>query len=629
MSIHSRRGLAVVTVGLALVAAPLALTSGAVGAETTTTKVAAAKKKTPRYTKLDLYAINDFHGQLEKGSVDDRPGRTGSGEVNVNGVDVAAGGAEYLATHLHQLRRASRDRGAKPLTVAAGDLIGATPLLSAAFHDEPTIEAMNAMRLKVSAVGNHEFDEGFRELRRLQRGTCLADGPDGADNQNSCPDPDRPFEGADFQYLAANVKKESTGRTILPAYTVKRVGDHRVAFIGMTLKDTPNIVTAEGVRGLRFTDEVRTVNKLVPRIRERGIKAIVVLLHQGLSPSPITDPSGCEGEIADDPGYLIGTQLDPAVDLVVQGHTHQPYLCTVRDPNGRKRLLTSAYANGRVVTEIRLKLKRGGDVLRRDVRAFNRVVTNADGTRPSSVITELIERYSALVAPIANRVLGQIAPAATRDTLSKSADPDGRDSELGNLIADSQRTDPSTIPGSGARAGVAPQVALMNPGGIRQDLVENADNDVTYGAAFNVQPFNNYVVSQDLTGAQLLAVLNEQWNGRNENTDPTKYNVLQVSGLSYTWDVSDAAAVGGNALVGDVLVDADRDPATPMVPVDPAATYRVAVNSFLAGGGDGFPTLADGTNVHFGGLDIDSLARFLEAHDPYQPEPTTRISSQP
>ena len=625
MSIRTKRGLVAATIGLALVATPLALTTGAVGAETTT-KV--AKAKATKYTKLDLYAINDFHGQLEKGFVDDREGRTGSGEVNVDGVDVAAGGAEYLATHLRQLRAASRERGAKPLTIAAGDLIGATPLLSAAFHDEPTIEAMNAMGLKISAVGNHEFDEGYKELQRLQRGTCLDDGPDGAQNQNSCPDPDQPFEGAKFQYLAANVKQAETRKPILPPYTVKRVGDHKVAFIGMTLEDTPNIVTAEGVEGLKFTDEVNTVNNLVPKIQKQGIKAIVVLLHQGLAPSPITDPDGCEGEVTDDPGYVIGTELHPAVDLVVQGHTHLPYLCEVRDPAGRKRLLTSAYANGRVVTEIRLKLKPGGDVLRRDVRAQNRVVTNADGTEPSSVITELIARYSELVAPIANRVLGQIAPAAEKNSLSRSVDADGRDSALGNLIADSQRTDPSTVPDSGERSGVKPQVAFMNPGGIRADLVENDAKDVTFGAAFSVQPFNNYVVSMDLTGTQLLDVLNEQWNGRNENTDPTRYNVLQVSGLDYTWDLSQAAAVDADALVGDVMIDADGDPATPMVAVEAGKTYRVVVNSFLAGGGDGFPTLAEGTNVHFGGLDIDSLARYLEEHKPYEPAPTDRISSQ-
>ena len=626
MSIRTKRGLVAATIGLALVATPLAMTPGAVADDARSSQGTTAGEA--KLTQLDLFALNDFHGQLEKGSIDTRPNRTGSGEVNVNGVDVPAGGAEYLATHLEQLRTASVERGAIPLTVAAGDLIGATPLLSAAFHDEPTIEAMNAMGLDLSSVGNHEFDEGYRELQRLQDGQCLDDGDEGANNQNSCPDPERPFEGAEFQYLAANVEDVATGKTILPPYSIQQVGDHKAAFIGMTLEDTPNIVTAEGVAGLRFTDEVETVNRLVPQLARQGVRAIVVLLHQGIAPSPITNPDGCEGDVTDDPGYVIGSELHPAVDVIVSGHTHQPYVCEVTDPAGNKRLVTSAYANGRVVTEINLTLNRSGEVMREKVRAHNHVATNADGTEKSSVITELIARYSELVAPIANRVLGQIAPAAEQNSLSRSVEADGRDSALGNLIADSQRTDPSTVPDSGERSGITPQVAFMNPGGIRADLVENDAKDVTFGAAFSVQPFNNYVVSMDLTGDQLLAVLNEQWNGRNENTDPTRYNVLQVSGLDYTWDLSEAAAVDADALVGEVMIDADGDPATPMVAVEAGKTYRVVVNSFLAGGGDGFPTLAEGTNVHFGGLDIDSLARYLEEHKPYEPAPTDRISSQ-
>jgi 5'-nucleotidase len=622
-----KRGVVAAVTGLGLMAAPLAMTPGAVADDTARTVSKAAKSK---YLKLDLLALNDFHGQLEKGFVDTREGRTGNGEVNVNGTDVSAGGAAYLATHLKQLRREARDRGAKPITVAAGDLIGATPLLSAAFHDEPTIEAMNRMKLRVSSVGNHEFDEGYKELRRLQAGRCLDDGAAGANNQNSCPDPEHPFEGARFQYLAANVKKESTGKTILPPVSIKRVGDKKVAFIGMTLEDTPNIVTAEGVAGLRFTDEVRTANRLVPGLQKKGIQAIVVLLHQGVAPSPITDINGCAGEVQDDPGYIIGKQLHPAIDVVVSGHTHQPYLCTVKDPKGRDRLITSAYANGRVITEINLKLKKGnGDVARRLTKAENHVATNDDGTAANARILDLIERYSALVAPIADKVLGQIAPADTQDSLTRTVDANGRDSALGNLIADSQKLDPTTIPGSGPAAGDKPVVAFMNPGGIRADLVENADKNVTYGAAFNVQPFNNYVVSMDLSGQQILDVLNEQWNGRNENTDITRYNVLHVSGLTYTWDISEAQAVGANALVGDVLIDADADPATAPVAIVPGDTYRVVVNSFLSGGGDGFPTLAAGENIHFGGLDIESLSAHLAENNPYNPTPTDRISNLP
>ena len=394
----------------------------------------------------------------------------------------------------------------------------------------------------------------------------------------------------------------------------------------MTLQDTPNIVTKEGVEGLKFTDEVKTANKLVPILKAQGVEAIVVLLHEGVAPSPITNIDGCEiPEGSTQPGLEIGKALDPEIDLVVSGHSHMPYICEVKDPSGRNRLVTSAYSVGRVVTKIKLRLKESnGEIVRSLLVAKNRIVTNSDGTTPHEAVLSLIDRYKTLVAPISNKVLGQIAPADAKDTMSRTVDPNGRDSALGNLIADSQKADPSTIPDGGT----APVVAFMNPGGIRADLVENDAFDVTYGAAFSVQPFNNYVVSMDLTGQQILDVLNQQWNGRNENTDPTRYNVLHVSGLTYTWDVSDAATTAPNALVGDVMMDLDRN-GTAETALVPGDTYRVVVNSFLAGGGDGFPTLAQGGNVYFGGLDIDSLADYLAAHDPYTQTATDRISNQP
>jgi len=610
------RGFALATVaaGLSLLASPLALTSGASAgggsASTASESIAAAKHaKTAKTAKLDLYAINDFHGQLEK--VSSSSGRVG----NVN-----AGGAEFLSTHLDEWRAASDERGATPITVAAGDLIGATPLLSAAFYDEPTIETMNEIGLDVSSVGNHEFDQGKTELLRKQNGGCLADG-DGANNRNSCPDAERPFGGAKFDYLAANVHDTSTNETLLPAYTVKDVDGERVAFIGMTLEDTPNIVTKAGVEGLTFTDEIETVDRLIPTIRKQGIDAVVVLLHEGVVPSPTTDVDGCAN--ATGPGLEIAKGLHPEVDLVVSGHTHQPYICTVLDPDGQERLITSAFSVGRVVTEINLEIKRSnGEVVRKTVRAQNRIVTNSDGTEADAAITALIARYKTLVAPIENKVLGQIAPSGTNNSVTRALDADGsKDSQLGNLIADSQKLDASVAPAGSAK----PAVAFMNPGGIRADLIENAENNVTYGAAFSVQPFSNYVTAMDLTGQQILDVLNEQWNGRNEASN----KVLQVSGLKYTWSVS-AAAGTGNAVVGDVLIDANADGTVADGEIlDKAATYRVVVNSFLSDGGDGFGTLDAGTNKYVGGLDIDALAAHLAANDPYVPTATDRISSQP
>jgi 5'-nucleotidase len=569
--------------------------------------------------KLDLLALNDFHGQLEK-----VPATSSSGRVATLAGNVPAGGGAYLATHLDQLREGAAARGAHTLTVAAGDLIGATPLLSAAFHDEPTIEAMNALGLDVASVGNHEFDEGYRELIRMQEGGCLPDG-DGQDNQNSCPDPQRPFAGADFQYLSANVKYAGTDRTVFPAYVVKKVERAKVAFIGLTLKDTPNIVTKAGVEGLEFTDEVETVDALVPELRAQGVRSIVVLLHQGGTPANAADHDGCGGAggVAG-PGIELAKAFDPAVDVVIEGHTHQAYNCVVTDPAGQPRRVTSASSLGRVVTDVQLEIDpRTKDVIRPEVRATNVIVTNSDGTAQRSDIVALISRYSTLVAPIANEVLGHLAPVAQgNDSLPKPTVID-RDFALGRLIADSQLAD--TSHNGGRRAAT---IALMNPGGIRQALTENAAGEVTYGAAFAVQPFNNYLVSQDLTGAQLLAALNQQWNGRNE-FDQDKFKILQVSGISYTYSSSLANQVGADALVGDVLVDTDGDGATD-TPVDPAATYRVVLNAFLADGGDGFPALV-GTDKYFGGLDIDALAGYLTDHDPYDPAtvPSSRVTVVP
>lgn len=569
--------------------------------------------KKAKAVKLDILAINDFHGQLEV-----VPPTSGNGRVAIpGGTTVPAGGGAFLATHLDRLRAEAKARGAYSVTVAAGDLIGATPLLSAAFHDEPTIEALNKMGLEITSVGNHEFDEGYQEVLRMQNGGCLPDG-DGAANQNSCPDPAAPFPGASFRYLAANVKYAGTNRTILPSYTIKKYKGIKVAFIGMTLKDTPNIVTKAGVQGLEFTEEVATVNALVPKLKRKKVKSIVVLLHQGGTPTDASQYDSCAGVTG--PGVDIAKALHPAIDVVISGHTHQAYNCVVTDPAGKPRLLTSASSVGRLVTRVSVNIdKRTRDIVRPTAVAKNNIVTNSDGTLPRQDIVDLITKYKTLVAPIANKILGQVAGAAT--SISRTADADG-DSPLGNLIADAQRADVTTIPAGGTK----PVIALMNPGGIRADLLEDASGNITYSAAFTVQPFNNYLVSMDLTGTQLMAVLNEQWNG----TNATSRRILQVSGLSYQYDQSAATGPDADALVaGSVMVDADADATTPMVPLDPAATYRVVVNSFLSDGGDGFATLATGTNKYFGGLDIDGFANYLAANSPVSATPTDRITSVP
>ena len=552
----------------------------------TVTQAAPAKPK-PTHTQIQLLAINDFHGNLE-------PATGSSG--NINGIP--AGGAAYLATHLKDLRAAAAAKGQDSVTVAAGDLIGASPLLSAAFHDEPTIEAMNAMGLDATSVGNHEFDEGWHELLRMQTGGCLDDG-DGQNNQNSCPDLKAGFEGAKFDYLSANVFFENTQRTLLDPYTVKKFKNgQKIAFIGMTLEATPNIVTKAGVEGLTFTDEVETANALVPKLKEQGIQSIVVLLHEGGLPSDPRAFNSCPG--ISGPITDIAKNLDPAIDAIISGHTHQAYNCSINDPAGKPRLVTSASSFGKIFTEVRLSIDNAThDVDRLNTLANNKIVTRDVPKDPA--LTRLITKYQTLVAPIESKVIGHI----TTPLVSRTPD-DSQESPLGNLIADAQLADPSTVTN-----GKTPVVAFMNPGGIRADLASTG-GAVTFGQAFTVQPFNNFLVSMDMTGTQIKALLEQQFSGANQAAN----KVLQIAGITYTWNP--AAAPGAKVVAGSIKIAGQ--------PLVDGTTYRIVTNNFLSDGGDGFPAFTTATDKFFGGLDIDAFANYLTAHDPYTPGPTDRIS---
>ncbi|WP_238384690.1 bifunctional metallophosphatase/5'-nucleotidase [Segeticoccus rhizosphaerae] len=573
---------------------------------------------------IQLLSFNDFHGNLEAPS--GSSGRITTGhELDPatslpKDVTVDAGGVEYLATHLRDARKGHPNS----LTVAAGDIVGASPLLSAAFHDEPSIEAMNKLGLDVTSVGNHEFDEGYQELQRLQNGGCVDDG-DGENNQNSCAAGQ--FEGANFDILAANVKVKATGKTILAPYAIKNVRGAKIGFIGMTLKDTPNIVTKSGVEGLEFTDEVETANALVPVLEEQGVKAIVVLVHQGGVPDveKWTGPDGKTYDVnstydytcgkggnltSDSPILPIAAGLSPQIDMVISGHTHQPYVCNIPDPAGNDRLVTSASSFGRLYTETTLEYdRRTSDIVRSSVDGSNMVVTR-DVPRAAD-LTRLINTYKELVAPIAGKELGSITTDVTRTA------NDAGESQLGDLIADAQVNDPSVVTN-----GKTPVVAFMNPGGIRADLTyaptgQEAPGVVTYAEAFTVQPFNNYLVSMDLTGADIYDLLEQQWTGKNSASSP---KVLQVSkGFTYSWtgDSSSRTVVPGSVMInGEVVAD------------DANQTYRIVTNNFLSDGGDGFSAFINGADKYFGGLDIDGFAAYLPGVSPYTPAPLDRITKQ-
>jgi 5'-nucleotidase len=501
--------------------------------------------------QVKVLAINDFHGNL----------RPPLGGVRIQDpadrgktINVPAGGAEHLATAVQQLRAQNPNH----IFVAAGDLIGATPLLSALFRDEPTIESLSLMGLEASAVGNHEFDKGAAELLRLQRGGCHP--------TEGCQGP-QAFTGARFQYLAASTVDERSGKTLLPAYHVKRFEGVPVAFIGLTLQATPSIVVPSGVQGLRFLDEAATVNALVPELQRQGIQAIVLLIHEGGVPAGDYDECpGISGPIVD-----IVKKLSPAVDVVISGHTHRAYNCRIDG-----RLVTSADKYGTLVTEIDLTLdRRSGDVS--EARARN-VIVRPESFARNAAQTELIALYERLAAPLARRVVGRIERPLTRDESPAGETP------IGRTVADAQLA--ATAQTAGA------QLALMNPGGLRAEL---AGGEVRYEDLFAVQPFYNNLVTLTLTGAQIVQLLEQQWLGQ------TRPRVLQVSrGFGYSWNA--AAPAGQRIVPGSVRLQGQT--------LDPAADYRVTVNSFLAAGGDNFSVLRKGRDARTGVMDVEAF----EAH---------------
>ncbi|MFB7378003.1 bifunctional metallophosphatase/5'-nucleotidase [Kitasatospora purpeofusca] len=570
LSVRTRRS------ALAVVAA-----AGLVGTVAMPSAAQAATAK-PKTVNLQLLAINDLHGNLEppagsSGTIREIDPATGQP------VNTPAGGIEYLATALREARIPADDS----ITVAAGDLVGASPLTSALFHDEPTIEALDKLGLDVTSVGNHEFDEGSAELLRLQDGGCHP--------TDGCYEEGRTFKGANFNYLSANVTNEKTGKPLLAPYWVTKSQGVKVGFIGVTLEGTPNIVTAEGVKGLKFANEVSTINKYAAELKAKGVNSIVALIHEGGLPASSTYNYDCgaAGEGISGPIVDIAKRIDPAVGAIVTGHTHNAYACTIPDPQGVPRSVTSAASFGRLYTEIDLKLdKTTGAIVRPSVKAENHIVRRTVEKAPD--MTELISHYSKLAAPIANRPLGYIA-----------SDINGRgnndpEKPLGDVIADAQQAGLAAADKGGA------QVAFMNPGGIRSDLVykqsgAEGDGVVTYGEAFTVQPFTNMMQVKTLTGAQLVQLLQQQVSGSNDASP----KILQPSkGLTYTLDMRNKGA-------DRVVVDSIR---LNGAPIDAAAKYRVAANEFLAGGGDGFPAFAAGTDKLVGASDLDVFAAYLGAN---------------
>jgi 5'-nucleotidase len=554
----------------------------------------------PTDVKVQLLALNDFHGALQTSTTGGiRPPTPPGGPTPA---PLPAGGAGILGSYLQELRKGHRNS----LTVAAGDLIGASPLLSALYHDEPTIESMNLLGLSLTSVGNHEFDEGEDELQRMQNGGCHP--TDGCQDGTG-------FAGAKFKYLSANVIDTRTGRPFFKPYAIRRFQGKKVGFIGMTLEGTPGIVSPSGITHLKFLDEADTANKYARVLRHKGVKAIVVLLHQGgfqsvpFNTSTINSCTGFSGDVTD-----IINRTTKAVGVFITGHTHAAYNCVI---DGRP--VTSASSNGRLVTDVELTLGRRGNI--KAVSADN-VPILAAGRTPQADVQALVDRYDALSAPLRRTPVGRISEDITR-----TSDADGSgENAAGNLIADAQLADTAAADRGNAVG------ALMNPGGVRSDFIfaqsgTEGDGLVTYEEAFTVQPFNNIVATQTFTGAQLLDVLKDQWCG----TNTSQTVLLPSSSIHYTFSKAAAASILGKPCAGAA------NPVSGVTiggtALDPAATYRITTNNFLADGGDDFPSLKAGTGrTTLSDFDIDSLVRYLQPSltgAPVGPPALNRIDTTP
>lgn len=543
---------------------------------------------------LRIIAINDFHGHLEPGDNAIAVPHPADPKLTV---PLRVGGAAYIASRV----RALRAEVAHSVFVSSGDLIGASPLVSALFRDEPTIEVMNLIGLQLNAVGNHEFDQGVTELRRIAGGGCAVT-PRG--ELATCAHPDGRYEGARFPLLAANVV-DGKGKTLLAPSSTLTVEGVRVAFIGAVTRATPAIVRPAGVHGWRFTVEAAAINREAARLRADGVAAIVAVVHEGgEAQGGINSCEDPQGAIFD----IVGA-LDAMVDVVLSAHTHRAYNCRI---DGRVVIQGASF--GRLLSVVDLPLDRdSGRVLREQVRATNVTVPNGLDDRADPVLAAaypavpqdravqaLVDHYRTRAAPLAQKPVGRIS--ATFDRRAS----EGGDHALGRLIADAHL---AATRDNGA------QIALTNPGGIRGDLDPHSDDGaVSFGDIFTVQPFGNSLVTLTLTGAQLRTLLELQWNRRSERA-----RFLQPSrGFSYAW--SEQRPWGERIDPESMRLDGER------IALDRA--YRVTVNSFLAAGGDGFFTLRDGRDPVGGPLDVDALADFLRAQSvarPLAPDSRSRI----
>lgn len=533
--------------------------------------------------EIGVIAINDFHGALE-------PPKQSVNLSNPDGsvTGVPAGGAAWLASAVDSIKA----RHANHVVVAAGDLTSASQLASSLYLDEPAVSVMNRIGLEFNAVGNHEFDRGWTELLRLQNGGC-------AKNTRLQPCRLEPFAGAEYKYLAASTTKDD-GSTLFPATGLKTfetaAGKITLGFIGLSLRTVPALVSPEALRGLQFADEAETINALVPKLKAEGANAVVVLIHQGGKTKELSDVSGCEDFTGDINPIL--DRLQPGVDVVVSGHTHWPYVCERTTPGAtRPLLLTSAGVYGELVTDITLAFdpathalvaKRAQNVIVQSepYQASRGWVPNTDRVArfdPKPEVAAYVKRYVDDVSRETARIVGRMSGPAAKTEGGES----WKGGPLGYMIADSQLA---------ATRSLGAQVGFTNPFGVRTSLVPSADGSVTFGQIYAVQPFNNDLVVQTMTGAQIRAMIEEGLDDEN-----VKQVIAPSANLRFSYDMRRPSGrrVVSITLDGKPLVATTR--------------YRVTTNSFLSEGGDFYSEFTRATNKVRGPVDIEAMEAYLGA----------------
>lgn len=510
------------------------------------------------FLDVQLLQFSDFHGAL-------LPDSDGNG------------GAVLFAGLVDQLE----DQFSGPtLLLSSGDSIGGSTFESGLFHDEPTVEILNAMGVDASAVGNHEFDEGYAELVRMIEG-----GNHPVDGQYM----DYPYGGTDFPYLAANVVWTESGEQVFDGSTVLKVKGAKIGVVGAVTSDVPTLVSPGGIQGLTFTDEADAINAEVEALQARGVEAIVVLLHeggfQGGEEAGINDCVDLGGPIVG-----INERVSAEVDVIMTGHTHQAFTCQLPDPEGVLRTVTGPGATSDSLSAIEVSIdRRTKDIVRDATEATNHEVLA--GGPESAEVAEILSRWLPLSEELGATVIGSAAEPILGD---KDTDRT-QETPMVDLVAD------AILWGTQAPENGDADIALMNIGGVRDEF---PGGDITYRDAYNVAPFGNLLVTVTLTGEQLEAVLEQQYQ---PNAGRAEMLALGVSdGFTYTWDATQPE--GERVVAGSMMLNG--------VEIQPDQTYRVATLNFLQEGGDGFTVFTQGTDLTGGPEDLANLVAFVKAQSP-------------